>query len=196
MLELDCDVLIPAALEGQITADNAARIRARIVVEGANGPTTPEADEILHERGVLVVPDIYANAGGVIVSYFEWLKNLSHVGFGRLEKRYQESAYGRLLSTIESATGTTITADERRAVIRGADELTVVNSGLEEIMAVAYGEIRETLLRTLLRRPEIRLAAHGRHVERHRQGGAIVSVNGRLSLTARGKSPAAFCVFR
>ena len=152
VLELDCDVLIPAALEGQITASNADRIRARIVVEGANGPTTPEADEILHARGILVVPDIYANAGGVIVSYFEWLKNLSHVGFGRLEKRYQESAYGRLLATIESATGTTISADERRAVIRGADELTVVNSGLEEIMAVAYGEIRDTLLR----RPEIR----------------------------------------
>ena len=108
-LELDCDVLIPAALEHQITDQNAPRVQARIVLEGANGPTTPEADAILEEKGVLVIPDIYANAGGVIVSYFEWLKNLSHVRFGRLEKRYQESAHARMLSTIETATGTRLT---------------------------------------------------------------------------------------
>jgi glutamate dehydrogenase (NAD(P)+) len=83
-LELECDVLIPAATENQLTADNAPRVKARIVLEGANGPTTPEADEVFHARGTLVVPDIYANAGGVVVSYFEWLKNLSHVRFGRL----------------------------------------------------------------------------------------------------------------
>jgi glutamate dehydrogenase (NAD(P)+) len=83
-LELECDVLIPAATENQLTADNAARVKARIVLEGANGPTTPEADAVFQARGTLVVPDIYANAGGVVVSYFEWLKNLSHVRFGRL----------------------------------------------------------------------------------------------------------------
>jgi glutamate dehydrogenase (NAD(P)+) len=83
-LELECDVLIPAATENQLTADNASRVKARIVLEGANGPTTPEADEVFHARSILVVPDIYANAGGVVVSYFEWLKNLSHVRFGRL----------------------------------------------------------------------------------------------------------------
>ncbi len=151
-LELDCDVLIPAALEHQITDQNAPRVQARIVLEGANGPTTPEADAILEEKGVLVIPDVYANAGGVIVSYFEWLKNLSHVRFGRLEKRYQESAHARMLSTIETATGTRLTPEERASVVRGPDELAVVNSGLEEILVVAYHEIRDTLRR----HPEMR----------------------------------------
>ena len=103
-LELPCDILIPAALENQITSNNAAQIQARIVLEAANGPTTPDAEIILRERNVLVVPDVYANAGGVTVSYFEWLKNLSHVRFGRLEKRYEAAAGSRLLKAIESAT--------------------------------------------------------------------------------------------
>ena len=146
-LELECDVLIPAALEHQITQTNARRIQARIIVEGANGPTTPEADAILEDRDILVIPDVYANAGGVIVSYFEWLKNLSHVGFGRLEKRYQESASSRMLTVIEETTGARLTPEQRATVVRGADELTVVNSGLEEIMVVAYHEICDTLRR-------------------------------------------------
>ena len=164
-LELPCDVLIPAALEHQITDENAPRIEARILLEGANGPTTPEADAILADKGVLVIPDIYANAGGVIVSYFEWLKNLSHIGFGRIEKRHQESTYSRILGAIETATGDRFTPDQRAAVIRGPDELTVVNSGLEEIMAVAYREIRETLAR----RPEmgsLRIAAMANAIEK------------------------------
>ncbi len=164
-LELDCDVLIPAALEHQITEDNAPRVRARIVLEGANGPTTPEADAILEEKGVLVIPDIYANAGGVIVSYFEWLKNLSHVRFGRLEKRYQENAHRRMLSTIENATGTRLTPEERASVIRGSDELTVVNSGLEEIMLIAYHEIRDTLRRRPKMR-SLRIAAMANAIEK------------------------------
>ena len=104
-LELDCDILIPAALERQITAENAPRVKAKIVVEAANGPTTPEADEILARRGVMVIPDAYINAGGVTVSYFEWVKNLGHVRFGRMQKRFEQGAYGRLLEAVEGVTG-------------------------------------------------------------------------------------------
>lgn len=142
-LALDCDVLIPAALENQITVANAADVKARIVLEGANGPTTPEADAILRERGVLVIPDVYANAGGVVVSYFEWLKNLSHVRFGRLERRYQVYAENRLLRAIETATGKELSRAERRAVVQPIDELTVVNSGLEETMITAHRTVRD-----------------------------------------------------
>ena len=147
-LEMDCDVLIPAALENQLTAENAPDIRARIVLEGANGPTTPEADAILRKRGALVIPDVYANAGGVIVSYFEWLKNLSHVRFGRLEARYQAHAEDRLLRAVEHATGAHLSADEREAVVRPVDELTIVNSGLEETMVTAYHQIRHLIRET------------------------------------------------
>ena len=143
-LELDCDILIPAAVENQITEENAARIKARIVLEGANGPTTPEGDAILNERGVLVVPDVFANAGGVIVSYFEWLNNLSHVKFGRLERRYLARAETRLLDVVEKSTGTRLTDYERSQVVQPVDELTVVNSGLEEAMINAYHQILET----------------------------------------------------
>ncbi len=143
-LELDCDVLVPAALENQITDANASRIRAKIVIEGANGPTTPEAEEILRQKGVLIIPDLYANSGGVTVSYFEWLKNLSHVRFGRMSKRYEETMEHRMLRAIEIATGKSFTETERSAVIHGADELDLVNSGLEETMVVAYNQILET----------------------------------------------------
>jgi len=141
-LELACDVLIPAALETQIRADNAPRIKAKIVLEGANGPTTPEAEAILNDKGMIVVPDIYANAGGVTVSYFEWLKNLSHVRFGRMENRYREASQLRMFASIEQATGKVFTEADRAAVVKGADELTLVNSGLEETMSAAYREIR------------------------------------------------------
>ncbi len=140
-LELPCDILIPAALEHQITASNAHRIQAKIVAEAANGPTTPEAEEILEGRGVLILPDLWLNAGGVIVSYFEWLKNLSHVRFGRMEKRFEEGAFRRLLSAIEKATGTKFPEDEARALTGGASELDLVNSGLEESMIEAYQEL-------------------------------------------------------
>ena len=141
-LELACDVLIPAALETQIRIDNAPRIKAKIVLEGANGPTTLEAEEILNAKGVIVVPDVYANAGGVTVSYFEWLKNLSHVRFGRMENRYRETSQLRMFAAIERATGKTFTGADRSSVVQGADELTLVNSGLEETMIAAFQEIR------------------------------------------------------
>ncbi len=141
-LELDCDILIPAALEHQFTAENAPRIKARIIAEAANGPTTPEADAIFAARSILVLPDVWLNAGGVVVSYFEWLKNLSHVRFGRMQKRYEEGAFRRLLSATEKATGKKFSEDEANAITEGADEEALVNSGLEESMIVAYREIQ------------------------------------------------------
>ena len=143
VLEIDCDVLIPAALENQLTADNAPRINARIIVEGANGPTTPEADEIFRSKGTLVIPDLYANAGGVVVSYFEWLKNLSHVRFGGLQRRHQAARDLRLLHAIERATGQTFTAGEQASIVAPPDELSIVNAALEDTMASAYQGIRD-----------------------------------------------------
>ena len=143
-LELDCDVLIPAALEGVFTADNAARIKAKIILEGANGPTTPTADPVFREKGILVIPDIYANAGGVTVSYFEWVKNLSHVRFGRMLKRHEMANELAMLRTIEAATGKVFTDAERRQLAKGPDEQDLVNSGLEETMIAAYHELVQT----------------------------------------------------
>jgi len=142
-LELECDILIPAALERQITAENAPRVKARIVVEAANGPTTIEADEILTQRGILVIPDAYINAGGVTVSYFEWVKNLGHVRFGRMQKRFEQGAYGRLLDAVEGVTGRKFTSDQVEKVTHGASEEDLVNSGLEETMIAAYHPIRQ-----------------------------------------------------
>jgi glutamate dehydrogenase (NAD(P)+) len=157
-LELDCDVLIPAALEAQLTAENAPRIRARIVAEGANGPTTFDAERILLERGVLIIPDIYLNAGGVTVSYFEWVKNLSHVRFGRVGKRFEEAAFERVVLAIEKATGRLLSPEEHRRIAHGADEIDLVNSGLEETMIGAYRQIRD-LLRQDARLKDLRTAA-------------------------------------
>jgi glutamate dehydrogenase (NAD(P)+) len=144
-LELDCDILIPAALENVLTADNAARVKARIVLEGANGPTTPDAEKIFRDRGILVIPDVYANAGGVTVSYFEWLKNLSHVRFGRLEKRLEENDEARMVRAVEKLTGKALSDEDRKILIHGSDEADIVNSGLEETMVVAYHAIRDVL---------------------------------------------------
>lgn len=142
-LELECDILIPAALENQITQENAPNIKARIVGEAANGPITGEADRILAEKGILVIPDVYLNAGGVTVSYFEWLKNLQHVRMGRLGKRFTEHSYTQIIDVIEQTTGKTIAPDLRKKLIRGGDEEDIVNSGLEDTMILAYSEIRE-----------------------------------------------------
>lgn len=145
-LEMDCDILIPAALENVINAGNAARIKAKIIGEGANGPLTPEADEILLAKGAVVVPDMYLNAGGVTVSYFEWLKNLSHVRFGRMDKRFSENQNTSILATVESLTGKQVTDIERRQILHGPDEVDLVYSGLEDTMIGSYHEIRESML--------------------------------------------------
>jgi glutamate dehydrogenase (NAD(P)+) len=146
-LELDAEILIPAALENVLTADNAPRIKAKIVLEGANGPTTPDAEEIFRQRGIMVLPDIYANAGGVTVSYFEWVKNLSHVRFGRMQKRLEERDEANFVRAIERLTGKSVSDDERKLLVSGPGEEDIVNSGLEETMIVAYHGVRDVLKR-------------------------------------------------
>lgn len=145
-MEMDCDILIPAALENVINGTNAARIKAKIIGEGANGPLTPEADEILSAKGTMIIPDMYLNAGGVTVSYFEWLKNLSHVRFGRMDKRFSENQNGAILQTVEGLTGKRVTDIERTQILHGPDEVDLVYSGLEDTMIGSYHEIREAWL--------------------------------------------------
>jgi len=142
-LEMECDILIPAALENVIDKNNAPRIKAKIIGEAANGPLTPEADEILTHNGILVIPDMYLNAGGVTVSYFEWLKNLSHVRYGRLEKRFTENANIHILHQIEELTGKKVTDAEKEIIAHGPDEIDLVHSGLEETMINATKEIMD-----------------------------------------------------
>ena len=144
VLELECDILIPAALENQITHENTDRIKAKIIAEAANGPTTFEANESLRKRGVIIIPDTYLNAGGVTVSYFEWLRNLSHVRFGRMGKRFEESMQTSMLKAIEKITEKELTQAEMQQLAHGPDEADLVNSGLEDTMIVAYNQIRET----------------------------------------------------
>ncbi len=143
-LELECDILVPAALENQITPENAPRIKAKIIAEAANGPITAAADPILIEKGIMVLPDFFINAGGVTVSYFEWLKNLSHHRFGRLENRFQHNAFEGIMNKVEEMTGKTINQRERDFLTRGGTEVELVNSGLEDTMITAYNQIRET----------------------------------------------------
>ncbi|MBO9619725.1 MAG: Glu/Leu/Phe/Val dehydrogenase [Niabella sp.] len=142
-MEQDCDILIPAALENVIDKENAPRIKARIIGEAANGPLTPEADEIFLKKNVLVVPDMYLNAGGVTVSYFEWLKNLSHVRYGRLEKRFTENVNTMILEELEGLSGKKVAESNRKMIMHGADEIDLVHSGLEETMIGATREIME-----------------------------------------------------
>jgi glutamate dehydrogenase (NAD(P)+) len=143
ILEVECDVLIPAALENVVHAGNVNKVKTKIVAEAANGPLTADASETLRERGVMVLPDAYLNAGGVTVSYFEWLKNLSHVRYGRVGKRFEQGAFERILQTMQRVTGKTLTDAEMKALAKGGDEEDLVNSGLEDTMILAYHEIRE-----------------------------------------------------
>lgn len=143
-LENDCDILIPAALESQITLKNAERISAKLIVEAANGPITYGADEILNNRGIVIIPDAYANAGGVTVSYFEWIRNISHIRFGRMQKRHDELRGQHMADMVEQVTGSKVSSALRQSVTRGAEELDLVRSGLDDTMRMAYQEIRET----------------------------------------------------
>ena len=158
-LELECDILIPAALENVINGDNAPRVKAKIIGEAANGPLTPEADEEFAKRGILVVPDMFLNAGGVTVSYFEWLKNLSHVRYGRLEKRFTENLNTHILGQIEELSGKKVKDSEREFIMHGPDEVDLVYSGLEETMITATNEIMNIWLENPSI-PDMRTAAY------------------------------------
>ncbi|GAA6163025.1 Glu/Leu/Phe/Val dehydrogenase [Pelagimonas sp. KU-00592-HH] len=148
VLEEDCDILIPAALEGVINLTNADRIKASLIIEAANGPVTAGADDILREKGVVIIPDMYANAGGVTVSYFEWVKNLSHIRFGRMQRRQEEARHQLVvdeLQKISDAMGSTYTMSDsfKQKYLRGADELELVRSGLDDTMRIAYQSMRD-----------------------------------------------------
>ncbi len=158
-LELECDILIPAALENVINGQNAPRIKAKIVGEAANGPCTPEADEIFTQKGILCVPDMYLNAGGVTVSYFEWLKNLSHVRYGRMEKRFTENLNSHILGQIEELSGKKVSQGERDFIMHGPEEIDLVHSGLEETMIAATREIMH-IWKSNPEIPDMRTAAY------------------------------------
>jgi glutamate dehydrogenase (NAD(P)+) len=143
VLEIDCDILIPAALEAQIHEGNAERIRTRLICEAANGPVTFEADRILKRQGITVLPDAYVNAGGVTVSYFEWIRNLAHIRFGRMERRYDEMRGQYSVDALEELTGQKLPDAVRSNLVKGADELDLVRSGLDDTMRLAYQQIRE-----------------------------------------------------
>ena len=163
-IELDCDILVPAAVEGAITARNASRIRARIVAEAANGPVYHDAEPILADKGVLLIPDVWLNAGGVTVSYFEWLKNLSHVSFDRMYKRYEEIAARRQLEAVERLAGARFPDDEMIRLTRGPSEIDFVRSALAETMSESYRQLHETWRSRDL--PDLRTAAFLLAIER------------------------------
>jgi glutamate dehydrogenase (NAD(P)+) len=141
VLEHECDILIPAAIEAAITEDNAPKIHANLIAEAANGPVTFEADRILRSRGITILPDAYVNAGGVVVSYFEWIRNLSHMRFGRIERRLDESRGRHILAALEHASGQPVPEWISTSLSRGADELDLVRSGLDDSMRLALQEI-------------------------------------------------------
>jgi glutamate dehydrogenase (NAD(P)+) len=141
LLELDCDILIPAALENAITIDNVDKIKTKLIIEAANGPISFEADQKLFEKGVMIIPDIYVNAGGVVVSYFEWVKDISHIRFGRVEKRFQEQKILDIIDLIDKKTNTKTDFETIKNIVHGADEEDLAFSGLEDSMRNAFIEI-------------------------------------------------------
>ena len=150
LLEEECDILIPAALEAVIDRGNADRIRAKLIIEAANGPVTPGADDILRKKGVVIIPDLYANAGGVTVSYFEWVKNLSHIRFGRMQRRQEEARHELIVKELERldrylGDAWSMSPDFKSKYLRGADELELVRSGLDDTMRTAFQSMRDVL---------------------------------------------------
>jgi glutamate dehydrogenase (NAD(P)+) len=148
VMEEECDILIPAALEGVINLGNAARIKAPLIIEAANGPVTAGADDILREKGAVIIPDMYANAGGVTVSYFEWVKNLSHIRFGRMQRRQEEGRHQLVVDELERLSadknlGWQLSPNFKEKYLRGADELELVRSGLDDTMRISYQAMAE-----------------------------------------------------
>ncbi|MBY6068230.1 Glu/Leu/Phe/Val dehydrogenase [Leisingera aquaemixtae] len=148
LLEEECEILIPAALEGVINLSNAERVKAPLIIEAANGPVTAGADEILRKKGCVIIPDMYANAGGVTVSYFEWVKNLSHIRFGRMQRRQEEARHQLVideLQRLDDVMGDTwsMSPDFKDKYLKGAGELELVRSGLDDTMRAAYQSMRE-----------------------------------------------------
>lgn len=178
VLEMACDILIPAAMEGVINLSNAARIKAPLIIEAANGPITFGADEILRAKGCVIIPDMYANAGGVTVSYFEWVKNLSHIRFGRMQRRAEEARSRLLVEELERLSndqhlGWQLSPDFKQKFLQGSDELALVRSGLDDTMRGAYAAMREIW--------------HGRgDVEDLRVAAYLVSI-GRIAATYKSK---------
>ncbi len=159
VLEMECDILIPAALEKQITSENAARIRATLIAEAANGPITADADQILQESGKTIIPDIYLNAGGVVVSYFEWIKNITHMRFGRLDRRIDEARGEAVLDTLQQMLGRAVPDSLQQNIQRGPDEIDLVRSGLDDTMRQAYREM-QSVRHANGRTPDLRTAAY------------------------------------
>ncbi|WP_424940160.1 Glu/Leu/Phe/Val family dehydrogenase [Aliiroseovarius sp. S253] len=148
LLEVECDILIPAALEGVINLTNAERVKAPLIIEAANGPITSGADKVLRDKGTVIIPDLYANAGGVTVSYFEWVKNLSHIRFGRMQRRQEEARHQLVVDELERldrylGDAWSMSPEFKDKYLRGADELELVRSGLDDTMRVAYQAMRE-----------------------------------------------------
>jgi glutamate dehydrogenase (NAD(P)+) len=169
MLEQDCDILIPAAMEGVINLSNADRVKAKMIVEAANGPVTAGADEVLRARGCVIIPDLYANAGGVTVSYFEWVKNLSHIRFGRMQRRQEEARHQLIIEELERLSdvvpGWSPSADFKAKYLRGAGELELVRSGLDDTMRQAFQSMRE-VWHGREDVPDLRIAAYLVAIER------------------------------
>jgi glutamate dehydrogenase (NAD(P)+) len=157
LLEADCDILLPAALENQITSANADRIQAKIIAEAANGPVDFEADTLLRKKGVMLIPDIYLNAGGVTVSYFEWLKNRAGVSFDRMISRHEELVKRELITAIEEMTGLKMPTESLPRLIHGPSELELVRAALEQSMVRAYQNLRRIWKERQL--PDLRTAA-------------------------------------
>jgi glutamate dehydrogenase (NAD(P)+) len=164
LLEQDADILVPAALEHALTAENAPRVRARVIAEAANGPVDPDANRALREAGCLIVPDVLANAGGVVVSYFEWLKNLSHVSFERMTRRYQEVASGRLVEVLGRLGGRPPTPAEVALLCKAPDEIDFVRTALDDTLGLAHARVRELCRQRGL--ADLRTAAYVLAIER------------------------------